>query len=96
MKKFLLLCLCGASAFAQETPAPAAVEGVRGVRQEGAGKVKEIAYLGAHSTYVVSASDSSRIKITEANTARHGLGDIAREDDVYFWWQDDAAVVLRD
>ena len=60
------------------------------------GKVKEIAYLGAHSTYVVSASDSSRIKITEANTARHGLGDIAREDDVYFWWQDDAAVVLRD
>ena len=42
MKKFLLLCLCGASAFAQETPAPAAVEGVRGVRQEGAGKVKEI------------------------------------------------------
>lgn len=42
MKKFLLLCLCGASAFAQETPAPAAVEGVRGVRQEGSGKVKEI------------------------------------------------------
>ena len=42
MKKFLLLCRCGASAFAQETPAPAAVEGVRGVRQEGSGKVKEI------------------------------------------------------
>ena len=42
MKTFLLLCLCGASAFAQETPAPAAVEGVRGVRQEGSGKVKEI------------------------------------------------------
>lgn len=42
MKTFLLLCLCGASAFAQETPAPAAVEGVRGVRQEGSGKVKEV------------------------------------------------------
>jgi hypothetical protein len=42
MKTFLLLCLCGASAFAQEAPAPAAVEGVRGVRQEGSGKVKEI------------------------------------------------------
>jgi hypothetical protein len=42
MKTFLLLCLFGASAFAQETPAPAAVEGVRGVRQEGSGKVKEI------------------------------------------------------
>ena len=42
MKTFLLLCLCGAAAFAQEAPAPAAVEGVRGVRQEGSGKVKEI------------------------------------------------------
>jgi len=42
MKTFLLLCLCGAPAFAQEAPAPAAVEGVRGVRQEGSGKVKEI------------------------------------------------------
>jgi len=42
MKTFLLLCLCGATAFAQEAPAPAAVEGVRGVRQEGSGKVKEI------------------------------------------------------
>ena len=60
------------------------------------GKVKEIAYFGAHSTYVVVATDGSRVRITVANTARHGLGDIAREDDVYFWWQDDAAVVLRD
>ncbi|MFM2382194.1 MAG: hypothetical protein RL515_181 [Verrucomicrobiota bacterium] len=42
MKTFLLLCLCGATAFAQEAPAPAAVEGVRGVRQEGSGKVMEI------------------------------------------------------
>ena len=60
------------------------------------GKVKEIAYFGAHSIYVVVATDGSRVRITVANTARHGLGDIAREDDVYFWWQDDAAVVLRD
>jgi putrescine transport system ATP-binding protein len=60
------------------------------------GKVKEIAYFGAHSTYVVVATDGSRVRITAANTARHGLGDITREDDVYFWWQDDAAVVLRD
>ena len=42
MKIFLLLCLCGATAFAQQAPAPAAVEGVRGVRQEGSGKVKEV------------------------------------------------------
>ena len=60
------------------------------------GKVREIAYFGAHSTYIVLATDGSRVKITEANTARHGLSDITWEDDVYFWWQDDAAVVLRD
>jgi len=42
MKNLLLLCAFSAFALAQEAPAPAAVEGVRGVRQEGSGKVKEI------------------------------------------------------
>ena len=42
MKTHLLLCALGALALAQEAPAPSAVEGVRGVRQEGSGKVKEI------------------------------------------------------
>jgi hypothetical protein len=42
MKSLFLLCAFGALTFAQEGPAPAAVEGVRGVRQEGSGKVKEV------------------------------------------------------
>lgn len=42
MKTHLVLCAFGALAFAQPAPAPSAVEGVRGVRQEGSGKVKEI------------------------------------------------------
>jgi hypothetical protein len=42
MKTRLLLCAVCATVLAQEAPAPAAVEGVRGVRQEGSGKVKEI------------------------------------------------------
>lgn len=42
MKTRLLLCALGAFAFAQEAPVPTAIEGVRGVRQEGSGKVKEI------------------------------------------------------
>jgi putrescine transport system ATP-binding protein len=60
------------------------------------GKVKEIAYFGAHNTYIVVATDGSRVKITEANTARHDLSDITWDDEVCFWWQDNAAVVLRD
>jgi putrescine transport system ATP-binding protein len=59
------------------------------------GKVKEIAYFGLYNTYIVIASDGSRIKITEANTSRHDLSDITWDDSVYFWWGDRAAVVLR-
>jgi putrescine transport system ATP-binding protein len=59
------------------------------------GKVKEIAYFGSYNTYIVIASDGSRIKITEANTSRHDLSDITWDDSVYFWWGDRAAVVLR-
>ena len=60
------------------------------------GKVKEIAYFGSYNTYIVVAGDGSKVKITEANTSRHDLSDITWEDDVYFWWDDRAGVVLRD
>jgi putrescine transport system ATP-binding protein len=59
------------------------------------GQVKEIAYFGSYNTYIVVASDGSRLKITEANTSRHDLSDITWDDRVYFWWDDRAAVVLR-
>ena len=61
-----------------------------------AGKVKEIAYFGSYNTFIVKASDGTRVKITEANTSRHELSSITWEDDVYFWWSDGAGVVLRD
>ena len=67
-----------------------------GLRNVFSGRVKEIAYFGAHNTYIVVAMDGTRVKITEANTARHALSDITWEDLVFFWWQEDAAVVLRD
>lgn len=59
------------------------------------GKVKEIAYFGSYNTYIVVASDGSRVKITEANTSRQDLSNITWEDDVYFWWGDTAGIVLR-
>ncbi len=59
------------------------------------GKVKEIAYFGSYNTYIVLASDGSRIKITEANTSRQDLSHITWEDDVFFWWGTRSAVVLR-
>ena len=60
------------------------------------GKVKEIAYFGSYNTFIVMASDGTRVKITEANTDRQELSDITWEDDVYFWWGDRSAIVLRD
>lgn len=60
------------------------------------GRVKEIAYFGSYNTYIVLAQDGSKVKITEANTLRHDLSTITWEDDVFFWWPDNAGVVLRD
>ncbi len=60
------------------------------------GRVKEIGYLGSYTTFILAASDGSRVRITEANSTRHDLLDITWEDEVFFWWDDEAAVVLRD
>ncbi len=60
------------------------------------GKVKEIAYFGSYNTFIVVATDGTRVKITEANTSRQDLSDITWEDDVYFWWGDRSGIVLRD
>jgi putrescine transport system ATP-binding protein len=60
------------------------------------GKVQEIAYFGSYNTYILAATDGSRVKVMEANTSRHDLSEITWDDDVYFWWNDKAGVVLRD
>jgi len=60
------------------------------------GRVKEIAYFGSYNTYIVVTPQGTKVKITEPNGSRHELLDITWEDDVFFWWDDLDAVVLRD
>lgn len=60
------------------------------------GQVQEIAYFGSYNTYIVIASDGTRVRITEANTSRRDLSKITWEDTVFFWWSDVAGIVLRD
>lgn len=60
------------------------------------GRVTEIAYFGSYNTFIVVASDGSRIKITEPNGTREDLLHITWEDDVFFWWDDTDGVALRD
>ena len=61
-----------------------------------AGRVKEIGYFGSYNTYIVVTPQGTKVKITEPNGSRHERLDITWEDDVFFWWDDLDAVVLRD
>ncbi len=61
-----------------------------------AGRVKEIAYFGSYNTFIVVTPQGVKVKITEPNGSRHEMLDITWEDDVFFWWDDTDAVVLRD
>ena len=60
------------------------------------GQVREIAYFGSFSTYIVVASDGTRVRVTESNMSREGRSPITRDDAVFFWWDDAAGIVLRD
>jgi len=60
------------------------------------GTVREIAYLGSYSTYVIDMPNGHRIKVTGTNATREGgvAGDITWGDAVFFWWDGAAPVVL--
>jgi putrescine transport system ATP-binding protein len=58
------------------------------------GTVREIAYFGSYSTFVVDMPSGKSVKITEVNTARQDLSHITWNDAVFFWWNDSAAVTL--
>ena len=61
-----------------------------------AGRVKEIGYFGSYNNYIVVTPQGTKVKITEPNGSRHELLDITWEDEVFFWWDNTDAVVLRD
>jgi putrescine transport system ATP-binding protein len=58
------------------------------------GKVQEIAYFGAYSTYIVALSQGQRMKVTESNAVRHGQRDITWDDEVVMWCDSMAPVVM--
>ena len=59
-----------------------------------AGKVLEIAYFGSYNNYVVQLPNGKQVKVMSANHLRFESSDITWEDDVFFWWPAEAAVVL--
>ena len=59
-----------------------------------AGKVLEIAYFGSYNTYVVQLPNGKQVKVMSANYLRFESSDITWEDEVFFLWSAEAAVVL--
>ena len=58
------------------------------------GKVVEIAYLGDVNTYIVHTPEGVKIKITDINSMHDSEGEITWDDEVFFWWNPQFAVVL--
>ena len=61
---------------------------------EFSGKVVEIAYLGDVNTYIVHTPEGVKIKITDINSMHDSEGEITWDDEVFFWWNPQFAVVL--
>lgn len=58
------------------------------------GKVREIAYFGSYTSFVVEAANKRTVVITEPNGSRLDNLDITWEDRVFFWWDQADPVVL--
>ena len=58
------------------------------------GKVREIAYFGSYTSFVVETPSGRNVVITEPNGSRLENIDITWEDRVFFWWDSADPVVL--
>lgn len=59
------------------------------------GVVKEIAYMGSYSTFVVALPDGYILRATQANRSRNHEDDLSWGQQVHCWWDEDAVVVLQ-
>ena len=58
------------------------------------GRVKEIAYMGDMSIYIVELASGKPLRVTLPNTARRAEDRIAAEETVYLSWHASSPVVL--
>ncbi|MBV8402724.1 MAG: ABC transporter ATP-binding protein [Gammaproteobacteria bacterium] len=61
-----------------------------------AGTVREIAYMGDMSIYLVQIASGKMLRVTLPNTARGGERPIAREESVWLSWHGSSPVVLTE
>jgi putrescine transport system ATP-binding protein len=96
-------CTPGATVWAAIRPekinlgrqAPSAAE--RGAAENSArGTVREIAYMGDMSIYLVQLASGKMLRVTLPNTTRGGERPIARGEDVWLSWHGSSPVVLTE
>jgi putrescine transport system ATP-binding protein len=65
-----------------------------GEYNKAAGVVKEIAYMGDLSVYLVKLQSGKTVRITRPNTTRHEEGRITWDEHVWVSWEPESAVVV--
>jgi putrescine transport system ATP-binding protein len=60
------------------------------------GTVREIAYMGDMSIYLVQIASGKMLRVTLPNTTRGGERPIAREESVWLSWHGSSPVVLTE
>lgn len=58
------------------------------------GRIKELSYFGSFTVYHVELASGARLKISQANTARHKDDELTWGDEVWAHWSRSAHVVL--
>jgi putrescine transport system ATP-binding protein len=76
----------------QPPPAAAAGAAENAVR----GTVREIAYMGDMSIYLVQLASGKMLRVTLPNTTRGGERPLAREESVWLSWHGSSPVVLTE
>jgi putrescine transport system ATP-binding protein len=60
------------------------------------GVVKEIAYMGDMSIYLVQLDSGKTVRVTQPNTHRHADEPLTWEDRVWMSWHESSAVVVTE
>jgi len=60
------------------------------------GTIKEIAYMGDMSVYIVQLDTGKRIRVTQPNSHRHAVEPLTWEERVWISWHESSAVVVTE
>jgi putrescine transport system ATP-binding protein len=60
------------------------------------GVIKEIAYMGDTSIYIIQLPSGKQLRVTQPNTHRHADSPLTWEERVWVSWHESSAVVVTE